>query len=59
MTAFATPHNAWEPGVVGATVALRPSTRRARVEALGLLLGVLGVLLGLVLTVGAPLPVGP
>jgi hypothetical protein len=59
MTTFAAPRNAGELGGVAATAVLRPSTPRDRVEALGLLLGVLGVLLGLVLTVGATLPIGP
>jgi hypothetical protein len=59
MTTFATPCNPGEPGGVAAAAVLRPSTQRDSVEALGLLLGVLGVLLGLVLTVGATLPIGP
>ena len=59
MTTFATPSSGGEPGGVTATAILRPTTRRARVEALGLLWGVLGVPLGLALTVGATLPIGP
>ncbi len=59
MTTFANTHNAGELGGVAATAVRRPSTRRDRLEVLGLLLGVLSVLLGLVLTVGATLPIGP
>jgi hypothetical protein len=34
------------------------SSRRDELEALGFLLGLTGVLLGLVLTLGAPIPIG-
>ena len=43
--------------LAGPTVTLRP-TRRARLEALGLLLGTLGVLLALALTIGGAGPIG-
>lgn len=59
MTTFATRDDAGEHDGAAAILIPGPSTRRNRLEALGLLLGVLGVLLGLALTVGAPPPIGP
>jgi hypothetical protein len=59
MTTFAASQRGGEPGsTAGDAVIGRPS-RRAKTEALGLLLGMLGILFGLALTVGAPLPFGP
>lgn len=41
------------------TGATRRASQRVRFEALGFLLGMLTILLGLVLTVGACVPIGP
>jgi hypothetical protein len=58
MTTFATPELTGELGVVAEIrVVLRPD-RRDTLEALGLILGMLGILLGVVLTVGAAFPIG-
>ena len=59
MTTFATSQPGGEPVGIGGIAVVRRSSRRDTVEALGLLLGVLGILLGLALTVGATLPIGP
>lgn len=58
MTTFAAPQHGEEPAIAGDAVVLGPG-RRDKIEALGLLLGMLGILLGLALTVGATLPFGP
>ncbi len=59
MTTFAVSQHSGEPGgTAGDAVIGRPS-RRDTIEALGLLLGMLGILLVLALTVGATLPIGP
>ncbi len=58
MTTFATPELTGELGVVAEIrVVLRPD-RRDTLEALGLILGMLGILLSVVLTVGAAFPTG-
>jgi hypothetical protein len=59
ITIVATPDDSADLRISGpdGAVVLRPSGR-AKVEALGLLVGMLAVLLGLALTVGATLPIG-
>lgn len=59
MTTFATREHGREPSDIAGIVARRRSSRRDTFEAIGLLLGVLIILLGLALTVGATLPIGP
>jgi len=59
MTTFATREHGREPGGITGMAVMRRSSRRDTLEALGLLLGVLVILLGLALTVGATLPIGP
>jgi hypothetical protein len=51
-----TPDGALDPGVLPNVV--RAPSRRVKAEALSLVLGMLGILLGLALTVGGPLPGG-
>ena len=59
MSIVATPEiDPLESGVTADGEAFLRPTGRAKVEALGLLLGMLAVLLGLALTVGAALPIG-
>ncbi len=58
MTTFPDAHHGSEQGGVDGDGVLRPASRRDKIEALGLLLGMLGILLGLTLTVGATLPFG-
>ena len=58
MTTFAAQHDRRPDGIAGNAVTWRPG-RREKIEALGLLVGMLGILLGLAFTVGAPLPFGP
>lgn len=56
LLADTTDYGASEPTV---SAGVAPATsRRTKAEALGLVLGVFGILLGLALTVGATLPVG-
>lgn len=59
MTTFAGAHHPTEQRGIDGDAVVRPPSRRDKVEALGLLLGILGILLGLALTVGATLPSGP
>lgn len=59
MTTFAHSHHGGEQGGVDGDAVVRPPSRRDKIEALGLLLGMLGILLGLALTLGATLPFGP
>lgn len=58
MTTFTDSHRGSEQGGVDGDAAVRPSSRREKLEALGLLLGVLGILLGLALTAGVTVPFG-
>ncbi len=64
MTTFAGPEPRSETGDLVRAVAIRAgvgatgSSRREAFETLGLLLAVLGILLGLALTVGASIPIG-
>ena len=59
MSIVATPEDSPDLGIASpdGAVLLRP-TGRDKFEALGLLVGMLAVLLGLALTVGAKLPIG-
>ena len=58
MSIVATPEAPLESGINPDGSAFVRPTGRAKVEALGLLLGMLAILLGLALTVGSALPVG-
>ena len=51
-------HPIEQPGIEGVPVA-QPPSRRDKIEVLGILLGMLGIILGLALTVGRTLPFGP
>jgi hypothetical protein len=59
MMAVADSHHGTDRRTVGGEAVVRPPSQREKVEALGVLLGMLGVLLGLALTVGVPAPLGP
>ncbi len=59
MTTFAAPQHGGEPGGIAGDAVVPEPGRRDKIEALGLLLGMLGILLGLALTVGATFPFGP
>lgn len=59
MTTLAGSHHDGEQGGLEGGAVVRPPSRRDKIEALGLLLGMLGILLGLALTVGGTLPFGP
>ena len=56
MTTVTTPEQRVEPDALAGTPGTRPASRRDALEALGLLLGVLCILLLLALTVGGSLP---
>ena len=58
MATFTSPRNSDTPGVTGGLIVVRRASHRELLEALGLLLGLFGVLLVLALTMGGALPVG-
>jgi hypothetical protein len=58
MATFADPRPSPGYGFLAGPVAAPRPTRRARLEAAGLLLGTLGVLLALALTIGGAGPIG-
>jgi hypothetical protein len=59
MTAVADSPHGSELARVDGDAVVRPPSRREKLEALGLLLGMLSILLGLALTIGVTLPFGP
>jgi hypothetical protein len=59
MTTVADARRGGEQGGIEGDAVVQPPSRRDKIEALGLLLGMLGILLYLALTVGATLPSGP
>ncbi len=58
MTTFAASQDSGEPGGIAGDAVIRRLGRRDKIEALGMLLGKLGILLGLALTVGTTFPFG-
>lgn len=55
MTTFPSPHHATEQRGTDRDPVVRLPSRREKIEVLGFLLGMLGILLGLALTVGPTL----
>jgi hypothetical protein len=56
VTTFADSHHGGEQGGIDGDAVVRPPSRRDKIEALGLLFGMLGILLYLALTIGATPP---
>lgn len=58
MTTFPGSHRGTAQDGVGGDAVVRPLSRRDKLYALGLLLSLLGILLGVTLAIGGTLPIG-